>query len=197
MISVELVHLIRQLLQPIQRNMWYAVNVTEDFYPTLNAAIQLNNQHYQNVMIATGVMLKKGEQTIISLRHLEFLKASLQENMTIHITRAAIQNKNHYFISLDHPTHSTPSKQLKANPRIIFRQGGNQLDDRGLLLLNQLQMDIDGEEVEAQEEEIQVDCQVIPFDEDNDNEPMLVDEEVQQVEEEYEGEQLQPYQLTN
>jgi hypothetical protein len=93
----------------------------------LNAAIQLNNQHYQNVMLAAGVMLKKGEQTTISLRHLEFLKASLQENMTIHITSTAMQNKNHYFICVEYPTHSTPSKQLKANPVLLLDEAATNL----------------------------------------------------------------------
>ncbi len=74
MISAELTHLIRQLLQPVQRNIWYAVNLTEDFYPRLNIAIQLNDLHYQAVMLATGIMLRKGDQTTISVRHLEFLR---------------------------------------------------------------------------------------------------------------------------
>ena len=93
MISEELTHLIRQLLQPVQRNIWYAVNLTEDFYPPLNIAIQLNNLHYQAVMLATGIMLRKGDQLTISLRHLEFLKAALQENMTIHVTRVFYETK--------------------------------------------------------------------------------------------------------
>jgi hypothetical protein len=62
------------------------------FILLLNAAIRLNNQHYQNAMLALGIMLMKGEQTTISLRHLEFSMASLQENMKIHISRAAMQN---------------------------------------------------------------------------------------------------------
>ena len=146
MISEELIHLFRQLLQPVQRNIWYAVNLTEDFYPPLNMAIQLNNLHYQAVMLATGIMLKKGDQITISLRHLEFLRTALQENSTIHITRAFIQNKNHYFLSVDHPAHSSPAKQVRANPRIIIRRGGNQLDDRGTLLLNHLITEIVEEE---------------------------------------------------
>ncbi len=131
-------------------------------------------------MLATGIIQKKGEQTTICLRHLEFLKAALQENLTIHITRAALHNKNHYFISVDYPDHSTPSKQLKANPHIIIRRGGNQLDEGSLLLFNRLQTEGDGEEVDLQDEVPQVDCQVIPVDEDNDNEPMLVEEEMEE-----------------
>jgi hypothetical protein len=103
----------------VQRNIWCTVNVTDDFYPTLNAAIKLNNLHYQNVMLATGIMLKKGEQTTISLRHLEFLMASLQENMKIHFTRAAMQNKNHYFICVEYPNHSTPSKQISWSETVV------------------------------------------------------------------------------
>jgi hypothetical protein len=45
--------------------------------------MQLNNQHYQNVMLAIGIM-QKGEQTTISLRHLECLTASLQEYDNTH-----------------------------------------------------------------------------------------------------------------
>jgi hypothetical protein len=40
-------------------------------------------------------------------------------------------------------------------------------------------------------------CQIIPVENNVDDEPMLMYEEVQQVEEEHEGELLQPYQLTN
>jgi hypothetical protein len=192
MISEELTHLFMQLLQPVQRKIWYAVNLTDDFYPPLNMAIQLNNLHYQAVMLATGIMLKKGDQITISLRHLEFLKVAMQENMTIRVTRAFLQNKNHYFISIDHPTHSTPAKQIRADPRVIIRRGGTQLDHCSTLLLNHLMAEIVDEEEVAEEDEPQVDCQIIPVDNNVDNEPMLVDEEVQQVEEEDEGEQLQP-----
>jgi hypothetical protein len=42
-----------------------------------------------------------------------------------------------------------------------------------------------------------VDCQVIPVEEYDDNEPLLVDEEVQEVQEEHEQDELLPYQLTS
>jgi cysteinyl-tRNA synthetase len=96
MISLELVMLIRQLLQPLQRNVWYAINITDIFNPTLNRAIQLNIQHFTSLMLATGIMVQRGSNIGISLDHLEFLKASLQENMTIFITWSVIHNKNHY-----------------------------------------------------------------------------------------------------
>jgi hypothetical protein len=52
-------------------------------------------------MFATGIMVQKGINIIISLQHLEFSKAELQENMVIYITRAGIANKNHYFIAIN------------------------------------------------------------------------------------------------
>jgi hypothetical protein len=46
MISAELVHLIRQLSQPLQRNAWYAAKITQSYNPTLQTAIQLNEEDY-------------------------------------------------------------------------------------------------------------------------------------------------------
>jgi hypothetical protein len=88
-------------------------------------AIQFNDLQYKTTLLAAGIMLKKGDQTTISLRHLEFLRTALQENMAIHITRAFLQNKNHCFLSVDHPAHSSAAKQVKADPRIMIRRGGN------------------------------------------------------------------------
>jgi hypothetical protein len=42
-----------------------------------------------------------------------------------------------------------------------------------------------------------VDCQVIPVEENDDIEPMLGDEEVQEVQVEHKQEELLPHQLTN
>jgi hypothetical protein len=44
MISAELVHLIRQLLQPLQRNTWYAIDIADSCNPTLHTAIQFNEE---------------------------------------------------------------------------------------------------------------------------------------------------------
>ena len=64
-------------------------------------AIQRNEQNYSTLMLATGNMTQRGINIVISLKHLEFLKAALQENMTIHISWASVQNKNHYFVAID------------------------------------------------------------------------------------------------
>jgi hypothetical protein len=101
MISAQLVHLIRQLLLPLQRNVWYAVNITQLYNPTLQTTIQLNEEDCTTLMISTGIMVQKGMNIIISLQHLEFLKAALQENMVMYITRARLASKKHYFIAID------------------------------------------------------------------------------------------------
>jgi hypothetical protein len=120
MISADLVFLIRQLLQPLQRNVWYAINITNSYNPTLNVAMQLNEQDYTALMLATGIMNQRGINIVISLDYLEFLKSALQENMTIHISWASIQNRNHYFFAIDRPTNPSPKRQVKADPRIII-----------------------------------------------------------------------------
>jgi hypothetical protein len=61
-----------------------------------------------------------------------------------------------------------------------------------LLLLNHLQTERDKEDEVAWGALPPVDCQEIPVEENDDNEPMLVDEEVEEVKEE-----LLPYKLTN
>ncbi len=60
MISAELVYLIRQLLQPLQRNAWYAVNITQRYNPTLQTAIQSNEEAHTTLMFAKGVVVLKG-----------------------------------------------------------------------------------------------------------------------------------------
>jgi hypothetical protein len=100
MISAELVHLIRQRLQPLQRNVWYAINITDAYNPTLNVAIQLNDDNCTTFMLATGIMSLRGIKIVISLDHLEFLKAALQENMTIHISWKAYKIKTIILLSL-------------------------------------------------------------------------------------------------
>jgi hypothetical protein len=111
MISAELVHLFRQLLHPLQRT-----------------AIQLDEEDYTSLMLSTGIMTQKGAKKIISLQHLEFFQAALQEYMTLYITKAYIANKNQYFLSINRPTYHSPARQLKDNPSIIINRGGNQLD---------------------------------------------------------------------
>jgi ribosomal protein S16 len=50
MISAELVHLFRQLLHPLQRNVWYSIYVTDSYNPTLNTAIQLDEEDYTSLI---------------------------------------------------------------------------------------------------------------------------------------------------
>jgi hypothetical protein len=67
-----------------------SLNITDAYNPTLNVAIQLNQENYTTFMLATEIMSRRGINIVISLDHLEFLKAALQENMTIHISWASI-----------------------------------------------------------------------------------------------------------
>ena len=172
MISAELVHLFRQLLHPLQRNVWYSIYVTDSYNPTLNTAIQLDEEDYTSLMLSTGIMTQKGANKIISLQHLEFLQAALQEYITLYITKAYTANKNQYFLSIDRPTYHSPARQLKDNPRIIINRGGNQLDAGSRLLLDNLLREVTDSESEDDEFNANYYYNELP---DQAAEPMILD----------------------
>jgi hypothetical protein len=72
MISADLVFLIRQLLQALQRNVWYAINIRNSYNSMLNVAMQLNEQVYTALVLATGIMNQRGINFVISLDYPEF-----------------------------------------------------------------------------------------------------------------------------
>ncbi len=106
-----------------------------------------------------------------------------------------------YFNRWSHSLH--PAKQIRADPRIIIRRGGNQLDHRSTLLLNHLLAKIVDKEEVVEEDEPQVDCHVLPNEEEvilEQAEPFLIvdEEEVQElVEEEEQQQHILPYQRTH
>jgi hypothetical protein len=65
-------------------------------------------------------------------------KASLQDNMTIHITTAAMHNRNCYFIVRGHLDRSTPFEQARVDPCITIRRGSYRLGEASLWLFNHL-----------------------------------------------------------
>jgi len=174
MISAELVHLIRQLLHPLQRNVWNSIYVTDSYNSTLNTAIQLDEEDYTSLMLSTGIMTQKGANKIISLQHLEFLQAALQENMTLYITKAYIANKNQYCLSINRPTYHSPARELKDNPRIIINRGGNQLDAGSRLLLGNLLHEV----TDSESEDDELNANYYYYEEpDQAAEPMILDDE--------------------
>ena len=197
MIHQDLVDLIRHLFLPLQQNVWYAINPTNDFNPTLNYATNLSEYNYTTIFLAADIFYYREEELCIRRMQLEQLQHDLQENMTIYISRCQIQRRKHlYFISISQPTFNKPTRHLEANPRIIIPRR-NQLNDRHRRLLQQLLDDRDGGEENPPAENVDVANIILELraviNNNNEDEPMLVDEEAEEVEQ---AQQPQPYQLT-
>ena len=202
MIHQDLVDLIRHLLLPLQQNVWYAINPTNDFNPTLNYATNLSEYNYTTIFLAADIFYYREEELCIRRTQLEQLQHDLQENMTIYISRCQIQRRKHlYFISISQPTFNKPTRQLEANPHIIIPHR-NQLNDRHRRLLQHLVDDRDGGDEDMLDEDppaenvdvanIILELRAI-INNNNEEEPMLVDDEEEEVEQ---AQQPQLYQLT-
>ncbi len=121
MIHQDLVDLIRHLFLPLQQNVWYAINPTNDFNPTLNYATNLSQYNYITIYLAADIFYYREEELCICQTQLDQLQQDLQENMTIYISRCQIQRRKHfYFISINQPTFNKATRQLEENPRIII-----------------------------------------------------------------------------
>jgi hypothetical protein len=203
MINQDLVDLIRPLLLPLQQNVWYAINPTDDFNPTLNYAANLSEYNYITIFLAAGIFYYREEELCVRQTHLEQLQQFLQENMTNYISRCQKQRRKHlYFISINQPTFNKPTRQLEENLRIIIPPR-NQLNDRQWQLLNHLLDERNGGDEDMPDEyppaENDDAANILlelreGYNSNNEEEPMLVDEEEEQEVEQ--AQQHQPYQLT-
>jgi hypothetical protein len=119
-ISKELIELLRQLLLPLPRKLWYAVNITDAFEHNLHLAISLNEFQYETILLESCILKKRGEATIFSQPHLDYLKQALKTDFDLHITRSKIQRngKPMFFIAVDAPRFHNPSTQAKENTGI-------------------------------------------------------------------------------
>jgi hypothetical protein len=59
MIHQDLVDLIRHLLLPLQQNVWYAINPTNEFNPTLNYATNLSEYNYITIFLAADIFFQR------------------------------------------------------------------------------------------------------------------------------------------
>jgi hypothetical protein len=89
-VAPELVNLLHHILLLLPKNIWHAINVTDDFQPTIYNAIGLVDCYYEKLLLKAGVFKKHGAITTTSLLHLEHLKAELQENISIHLTKEQV-----------------------------------------------------------------------------------------------------------
>ena len=134
-----LVEILRQLLAGLRRNLWYTISTTSSYEYNLQAATSLNAEEYETLLLASGIMVKKGDTTVYSNSKLEYLQGILRGRLDIHICRSKIDRNGIplYFIAVEHPTFRNPSLQAKAEDlRVLPNRHGNGLDEAQLRFIS-------------------------------------------------------------
>jgi hypothetical protein len=133
-----LVEIWRQLLRGLPRNLWFTISTTSSYEYNLQAATSLNLVEYETILLASGIMVKKGDTTVYSYGKLEYLQGILRGRLDIHICRSKIDRNGIplYFMAVERPTFRNPSLQGKAEDlRVLPNRHGNGLDEERVRLL--------------------------------------------------------------
>jgi hypothetical protein len=135
-----IVEIWRQLLAGVPRNLWFAISTTSSYKYNLQAATSLNLVEYETILLASSIMVKKGDTVVYSYSKLEYLLGALRGRLTVHINRSKIDRNGTplYFIAVERPTFRNPSAQAKADLRVLPNRRGNGLDEGRLRLLERL-----------------------------------------------------------
>ena len=112
-IEQELVQIWKQLLRGVPQDIWYIIDDSEEFLPSLQMAISLNALEYETLLLSSGITFKRGDITMFSKAKLDYLQTALKENITLHITRSQLQRKGKhaYYLAVGHPL---------SNPTVII-----------------------------------------------------------------------------
>jgi hypothetical protein len=115
MIPGELVDLLHHLLLHCHANIRHAIKTTNQFDYNLQVAINLNDYQYETVLLASGILNKRGNLLCISRQHIEELQREIQENVTLHCSKAKVQRygTHNYYICIGEPTHPDPIIQAR------------------------------------------------------------------------------------
>jgi len=109
MIHEDLINIFRQLLGQVQQWTWFIVN---DF--------KLNLTYYKTLLITSGILRRRGNELVINNGALQESTERLQPDMSIHITRARILNRNvrNNLLAINEPIYRNPDLQLRYNHKI-------------------------------------------------------------------------------
>ena len=92
-IEQDLVQIWKQLLRGVPQDIWYIIDDSEEFLPSLQMAISLNALEYETLLLSSGITFKRGNIIMFSKAKLDYLQAALKENITLHITHSQLQRK--------------------------------------------------------------------------------------------------------
>jgi hypothetical protein len=160
MISQEIVEIWNSILGSLEPQLWYIVEDTDDFLPSLRVAISLDERQYDTLLLRSGIRVKRGGLYGISTDQLAYLKTTVRRQHDLRFTRYQLKSggKRSAFISIGEPTFRNPSLQAKRNPRVLQNCRGNGLNEAQLRLLERLC----AERATGEEPELNVDGQLHP-----------------------------------
>ena len=159
-IAQDLVELLRQLLGGLPEKIWHSFTTTDVFPHSIQVATSLTAGEWETILLASGIMFKRGNTTMFSKQHLEYLKIALQGNLILHIGPSQLQGtgKQLFFISVGKPLFQNPIEQSKKNPRVLPNCNSSRLDNERLHLLARLC----AERASTEEPELIVEEQLLP-----------------------------------
>ena len=76
-IAQELIEIWKQLLGGLQQDIWYIIDDSEEFLPSLQMAISLNALEYETLLLSSGITFKRGNIILFSKAKLDYLQAAL------------------------------------------------------------------------------------------------------------------------
>ncbi len=124
MIPRETVDLLRQLLSRCPANIWHEIKTTIHYDYNLQLAISLNDYQYESILLASGILNRRGNLLCTSRQHIEELQREVQENITLHYSKAKVQRNgtHNYYICIGEPTHRDPIIQSRTPIPIADRR---------------------------------------------------------------------------
>ena len=69
-----LVEIWKQLRAGLPRNLWHTFSTTSSYEYNLQAATSLNLVEYETILLASGIMVKKGDTMVYSNSKLDYLQ---------------------------------------------------------------------------------------------------------------------------
>ena len=113
MISRELVDIWSRIARDLEPRLWYIIDDTQEFSPSLREAIGLNQDQYAALLLSSGIRVKTRRGLFgISTDALNYLQSELLGQCAINNTRSKLPDveKQRFFVSKG-TSHSKTLKQ--------------------------------------------------------------------------------------
>jgi hypothetical protein len=113
----------------VQQQTWFIVHGFRDNIGNLVHAIKLNPRDYRTLLITNGILWRRGNELVINNGALQELTERLQPDMSIHIKRARILNRNarNIFLATNEPIYHNPNPNLQLCYNHRIRRNGQQI----------------------------------------------------------------------